>query len=63
MRKVLGMKFGDEIESGRFVLSKETFKIIISKLKNMEDEKRFDEVKNILYKVINYVLRKKKGRI
>ncbi|CEF70782.1 Hypothetical protein SRAE_X000011300 [Strongyloides ratti] len=59
LRKVLAMNFGDEIDSGRFVLSKETFETIINKLEKKKSKKRFEEVENILYKSINYVLKKK----
>ncbi|CEF70783.1 Hypothetical protein SRAE_X000011400 [Strongyloides ratti] len=58
LRKVIEMNFGDELDSGKFVLSKETFKTIISKLENKENEKRFEEVEIILYKSISYALRK-----
>ncbi|CEF70816.1 Hypothetical protein SRAE_X000014600 [Strongyloides ratti] len=59
LKEVLRMNFNDEINSGSFVLSKETIKTIMSTLENQEDEKRFEEVENILYKAIYFVLKKK----
>ncbi|CEF61452.1 Chitin binding domain-containing protein [Strongyloides ratti] len=56
--KVMVMKFEDEIDSGRFVLSNKTFKLIVSKLENQDDKNRFDEIENILYMAIKFLFMK-----